>query len=172
MTEEIRREYEMNKTSFAKLGKKHNLPPKRIQAYAKKNGWTKFNPLMVLDVEVEEPQSHKVHDDVKAILGDSYRDIDSVLISMYIDSYTAYIELKELISKEGRIIISEKTGSRYINPNVNLLQTERNNIMKLGKELGINTSTRIRLGIEINNSDKKEASIFDLLEGLDEDIIV
>jgi P27 family predicted phage terminase small subunit len=172
MTKEIQREYETSKTSFAKLGKKHSLAPKRIQAYAKKNHWVKFNPLVVLEVEVEEPQGHKVYDDVKAILGDSYRDIDSVLISMYIYSYTAYMELKGLVLDEGRIIISEKTGSRYINPNVNLLQTERNNIMKLGKELGINTSTRIRLGIEINNSDKKEASIFDLLEGLDEDIII
>lgn len=169
MTKEIQREYETSKTSFAKLGKKHSLPPKRIQAYAKKNEWVKFSPLVVLEVEIEEPQGHKVYDDVKAILGDSYRDIDSVLISMYIDSYTAYIELKELVLEEGRIIISEKTGSRYINPNVNLLQTERNNVFKIGKELGINTSTRIRLGIEINNNEKKGFSIFDLVANLDED---
>lgn len=172
MTKEIQREYETSKTSFAKLGLKHEIAHKKIQAYGKKHGWIKFNPLVVLDVEVEEPQGHKVYEDVKAILGGSYRDIDSVLISMYTDSYTAYIELKNLVDEEGRIIISEKTGSRYINPNVNLLQTERNNIIKLGKELGINTSTRIRLGIEIENNEKKEASIFDILDNLDEDIII
>lgn len=169
MNKKIQREYETTKTSFAKLGKKHKLPTKRIQAYAKKNQWVKFNPLLVLDVEVEEPKESKVEEDIKAILRDSYREVDSVLISMYIDSYINYIELKQLVKEEGRIIISEKTGSRYINPNVNLLQTERNNIMKLGKELGINTSTRIRLGIEIESSKKKEGSIFDLVEDLDEE---
>lgn len=165
----MQNEYETNRTSFAKLGKKYDIPPKRIQAYAKKHGWVKFD-LKVLTPSsplaassIVTMSSSEIVSSIRSVLGDYYRDIDSVLIYAYVDSYLTMIELKADIAREGRTITSERTGGRYINPSVNLLQAEKNNIVKIGKELGITTTSRIRLGMDIDKHQEGEG-LFELVD--------
>lgn len=181
ITEEIRREYENTKTSFAKLGVKYKIPHKKIQLHAKKNKWIKFND-KVFDLttveakelnNIEPIQDDKIISNVKSVLGGYYREVDEVLIMAYVDSYLAFLELRDLVAVEGRTLTSEKSGAKYTNPNVNLLQMEKNNIIKIGKELGINTVSRIRLGIDVENHEEKKAnSLFDFKNMILEDIDV
>lgn len=173
ISDEIRREYENTKTSFAKLGVKYNIPHKKIQLHAKKNNWIKFND-KVFDlttveakelINIEVIQDDKIISNIKSVLGGYYREMDEVLIMAYVDSYLAFLELKDLVAVEGRTLTSEKSGAKYTNPNVNLLQMEKNNIIKIGKELGINTVSRVRLGIDVeNHEEKKKESIFDMVK--------
>jgi P27 family predicted phage terminase small subunit len=172
ISDEIRKEYENTKTSFAKLGVKYKIPHKQIQKYAKKNEWIKFSD-KVLDLTIVEAkelsditpmQEHKVIENVKSVLGGYYREADEGLIMLYVDSYLAYLELKELVAVEGRIVVSEKSGASYTNPNVNQMQMQMNNIINVGKQLGINTVSRIRLGIDVeNHEEQKKDSIFDMV---------
>ena len=103
--------------------------------------------------------------DIKSVLGGYYRNIDDILIMAYADSYVACLELMQDVKIQGRTIISERTNTRYINPSVNLLQMEKNNLIRIGKELGVTTSSRIRLGMDIeNHEEKKGDSLFDILD--------
>lgn len=172
----IKREYENTKTSFAKLGVKYGIHSKQIQLYAKKHKWVKFNPEEVLDLTTIEAQElnavvpmgeSDIVKNIKAVLGLYYRPIDDILIMAYVDSYLTCLELKGVIATQGRVMVSEKTNGHYLNPNVNLLQAEKNNLIKIGKELGINTASRIRLGMDIEkHEDKDRPSIFDMVDGI------
>ncbi len=165
----IKREYENTQTSFAKLGVKYSIHSKQIQLYAKKHKWVKFNPEEVLDLTMVEAQElnavvpmeeHDIVRNIKAVLGSYYRPIDDILIMAYVDSYLTCLELKGIITTQGRVMVSEKTNGHYLNPNVNLLQTEKNNLIKIGKELGINTASRIRLGMDIEKHEDKDKDNF------------
>ena len=178
----IKREYENTKTSFAKLGVKHGIHAKQIQLYAAKHKWVKFNPDTVIDLTTTEAKElnevvpmgeHDIIKNIKAVLGAYYRPIDDILIMAYVDSYLTCLELKRAISTQGRVMISEKTNGHYINPSVNLLQAEKNNLIKLGKELGINTASRIRLGMDIEkHEDKGKDDFWSMLENASIDIDV
>lgn len=168
----IRREYENTKTSFNKLEVKYGIRAHQLKIHAKKQNWVKFNPETVIDLATIEArelnaivpmEEHDIVKHIKAVLGSYYRPIDDILIMAYTDSYLTCLELKDTIAVQGKVMVSEKTNGHYINPSVNLLQAEKNNLIKLGKELGINTASRIRLGMDIENHEEKTESLFDLI---------
>lgn len=177
----MRREYETTKTSFAKLEVKYGVRAHQLKIHAKKHNWVKFNPEEVLDLTTVEAvelnavipmEEHDIVKNIKAVLGPYYRPIDDILIMAYTDSYLTCLELKDVIAVQGKVMISEKTNGHYINPSVNLLQAEKNNLIKLGKELGINTASRIRLGMDIEkHEDKDKDSFWTMLSKLNDEEI-
>ena len=174
----IRAEYETTKTSFKKLGDKHNIHYKKIERIAKKEGWIKFapNPKINHTTQTPNPTTTKNHtptpqhntrveeitEDIKTLLKAYHQPIDNVLIMTYIDSYQSFIELQEEISKEGKFILSSK-GSQYMNPKYSALQMEKMNLIKIGKELGVTLSSRLRLKLDLEEREPFN-SIFDSLD--------
>jgi len=178
----IKREYETTETSYAKLGDKYDIHPKQIQLLGNKEKWVKYSKHTPTTKEITVPREvttskglseDEIVTNIKEVLGDFYQPIDDILIMNYVDSYLNIVELKGDVARQGRVMVSEKTNGHYINPSVNLLQAERNNLVKIGKELGINTASRIRLGIHIAEHQSKDKNNFwDMFEKVNMDIDV
>jgi len=178
---EIKRAYETTKTSFKTLGETYGTHYKKIQRVAKKEGWVKYIP----NPKTKPPKPQKrqispqiitdtqsVENNIKTLLNANLYPIDEVLILTYIDSYQSFLELQEDVKKEGKFIDSTK-GNKYMNPKYSALQMEKMNLIKIGKELGITLSARLRLQLTLEGEDSKEPSIFDIIKDImDEDISV
>lgn len=175
--ETIKIEYETTKTSFKKLSDKHETHYKTLERRAKKEGWIKFNPKNIIptspkittsSIPIIKPQiiadSTKVSEDIKTFLKSYHRPIDDILIMTYVDSYIAYTELQQEVKSEGRYILSPK-GSQYMNPKYSGLQMEKMNLIKIGKELGVTLSSRIRLHLDLEEENKQQ-SIFDYVDSV------
>jgi len=180
--ENIKKEYETTKTSFRKLSEKHGIHYKTLERRAKKEGWKKFSPQKIKkppktsSLPIIKPNiitdSQRVTGDIKELLKAYHQPIDEVLILTYIDSYQSFLELQEDVKKEGKFIDSTK-GNKYMNPKYSALQMEKMNLIKIGKELGITLSARLRLQLKLEEEDSKEPSIFDIIKDImEEDISV
>ncbi len=169
----IKEEYETTTTSYKKLGVKHEIHYKQIERRAKKDNWIKYNPKALVSQELNsvDPQiavsvvidTDKVVSDIKALLGEYHRAIDDVAIMMFIDSYSSFCELQEEIKIEGRVLVSTKTLNSFVNPKVNLLQMEKNNLLRIGKELGVTVASRLKLRLDLEDKEVKN-SIFDFVD--------
>ena len=167
----IKEEYETTKTSFKKLSDKHKTHYKTLERRAKKEGWIKFNPNKTtapITPLIPIIQPKKIEDtqhitlDIKELLKAYHQPIDDVLIMAYIDSYISFIELQEELKSEGKFILSSK-GSQYMNPKYSALQMEKMNLIKIGKELGITLTARLKLQLDLEEK-SKEPTIFDVIK--------
>ena len=161
----IKAEYETTKTSFKKLSDKHKIHYKQIERIAKKEGWVKFNPKKITTptkathlIPTSQP-IEEIEEDIKTLLKAYHQPIDNILIMTYIDSYQSFIQLQEELKNEGRFILSSK-GSPYMNPKYSALQMEKMNLIKIGKELGVTLSSRLRLKLDLEEIETF-SSIFD-----------
>ena len=53
-----------------------------------------------------------------------------------------------------------------MNPKYSALQMEKMNLIKIGKELGITLSSRVRLQLNLEDKESEEPSIFDIIQGI------
>lgn len=177
----IKEEYETTKTSFKKLATKYETHYKKIERMAKKEKWVKFipknNPTATAPKPNQPPikiqsivsEAEKATMDIKELLNNYHEPIDDILIMTYIDSYISFRELQEAVKTEGKFILSSK-GSEYMNPKYSALQMEKMNLVKIGKELGVTISSRIRLRLDLQK-DNQQGTIFDIVDNLmDEEI--
>lgn len=168
----IKKEYETTKTSFRKLSDKYETHYKTLERRAKKEGWIKFNPKQIksiplgLSTPTIQPKikkdSIRVSEDIKILLKKYHEPIDDILIMTYIDSYLSFRELQEELIKEGKFVKSSK-GTNYMNPKYSALQMEKMNLIKIGKELGITLSSRLRLQLDLEEK-SNEPTIFDVIK--------
>jgi len=172
----IKKEYETTKTSFKKLGEKHKIHYKKIERIAKKEKWIKYKPTQTTNHTTPPQKTPKISpqilsntqsvtDNIKTLLKAYHQPTDEVLILTYIDSYQNFLELQEQVKSEGKFIDSTK-GNIYMNPKYSALQMEKMNLIKIGKELGITLSSRIRLQLSLEDEESKEPSIFDIIQDI------
>ena len=166
---EIKKEYETKRISFKKLGETHKTHYKKIERVAKKEKWIKYNPTpqkkKPTPTTNQTTNSKQVSKNIEELLKAYYQPTDEVLILAYIDSYQSFLELQEAIKNEGKFIDSSK-GTKYMNPKYSALQMEKMNLIKIGKELGITLSSRIRLQLNLEDKESEEPSIFDIIQGI------
>lgn len=126
---EIRKKYETEHTSFRKLEAEFGINYKKIQRVAKKEEWQKFSLPKVHAKTKINPEYKKIVskiakrkiEELVAELGEHYSPVDEPLIVIYAMNYQRYLELEEIVNKEGEVVVSMKTGSTYMNPNFSAL---------------------------------------------------
>jgi len=170
----IKKEYETTKTSFKTLGETYETHYKQIERVAKKEKWVKYQPTNTKPTPKPQKRilspkvisdTQSVEDNIKTLLKAYHQPIDAVLILTYIDSYQSFLELQEEVKNEGKFIDSSK-GTKYMNPKYSALQMEKMNLIKIGKELGITLSSRVRLQLNLEDKESEEPSIFDIIQGI------
>ncbi len=131
---EPRAEYENSKISFKKLSKKYNIHYKKLERVAKKYGWVKYNPMVpVIRVEsIEQPKAQRVETQEEKELYQYLiklikTPLDRVLVESYFNSYKLFKALESDLDY-GDINQNETLRLQQ-------LQIERNNLMKLGKDI-------------------------------------
>ena len=171
--ETIKREYETTKTSYKALATKYETHYKKIERMAKKGNWIKFNakpkagtpPPQQPQKPIEKVNINtvKMVANIKALLHQHYMNVDDISIELYIHSYLSFKQLEKEVESEGMFITSEKTSKLYANPKVNMMQMYSNNLMSIGKELGLTVSSRIKM--QIKKEETKKKSLWDLVTG-------
>ena len=175
--ETIKKEYETTRTSYKALGTKYETHYKKIGRVAKKGNWIKYNPKATANAKGTPPpqqpkstiaiDSDLMMQNIKELLQEHYREVDDIAIELYIYNYLSFKQLQDEVKSEGMFITSEKTSKSYANPKVNMMQMHSNNIMSIGKELGLTVSSRIKLGIK--KEEVKKGSIFSWLDSFNSD---
>ena len=166
----IKEEYQTAKTSFKKLATKYETHYKKIERQAKKESWIKYNPKATPPPPIKQPQIIKNTEidtqtpthDIKELLKGYFQPIDNIMLELFIDTYVSYQELKKDVSKEGRMLKSQKGGT-YYNPKYSALQMEKMNLIKIQKELGVTIAQRIKLKIDFKE-ESSEPTIFDIIQ--------
>jgi len=131
---EPRAEYENSKISFKKLSKKYNIHYKKLERVAKKYGWVKYNPMIpVIRVEsIEQPKTQRIETQEEKELYQYLiklikTPLDRVLVESYFNSYKLFKALESDLDY-GDINQNETLRLQQ-------LQIERNNLIKLGKDI-------------------------------------
>ncbi len=131
---EPRAEYENSKISFKKLSKKYNIHYKKLERVAKKYGWVKYNPMIpVIRVEsIEQPKTQRIETQEEKELYQYLIKLiktpfDRVLVESYFNSYKLFKALESDLDY-GDINQNETLRLQQ-------LQIERNNLIKLGKDI-------------------------------------
>lgn len=63
----------------------------------------------------------------------------------YCESMAEFIEMYKLVEEEGRVIVSLKTMSRYMNPSVGIKNAAMDRVLKFAQQLGLTPSARTRI---------------------------
>ena len=184
--ETIKKEYELNKISFKKLGEKYNIHYKQIERKAKKEKWVKSGSEAknIIDKKTEKTnldafeskerylffqEKHKdiplrKVNELKEELGGHYSSVDEPLIVMYADLYQKYLIMTALISEDSDLVQTEK-GVLYTNPRFNNYLAIIERLAKIGDRLGLSIASRKRMGI-VMGAEIKQTTIFDFLENI------
>lgn len=131
--EPIRYEYETTKISFRKLAEKYGVNYKKIERLAKSEEWNKYDSEVgyIPDDMTTNLLASSIKKEVKDL--DKYlktivkTPLDKILAESYLNSY----KLFSLISSG----ISYEDMDKNETIRMQQLQIERNNLMKLGKEV-------------------------------------
>ena len=183
----IRKEYENTKISMAKLAKKYGTYAMEISRMNQAEKWKKYKPTSIsVTIEKEthtlepcfvnpfdilgETGTRKVKEIIKE-LGDTYSPVDEPLLISYAESYERYLRLVLIVNTQGEVVTSPKTGASYMNPSFSALQSVKSDMAKLGDRLGLSISSRKRLNLQIGQKEKT-ASLFDLIDDLDDDVVI
>ena len=173
--ETIKEEYETTRTSYKALGLKYETHYKKIERMAKKGNWIKFNLKSKAGTPPPQQPSKPIKRvnintarmvaNIKELLHQHYMNVDDVAIELYIHSYLSFKQLEKEVESEGMFMMSEKTSKLYTNPKVNMMQMYSNNLMSIGKELGLTVSSRIKMNIKKEETNAG-FSLFDLVNDI------
>jgi len=131
---EIREEYESNKISFRKLSKKYNIHYKKLERTAKKYNWIKYNPLAlivpkqsIIEIQKKREETEEEKELYRYLEDLIITPLDRVLIESYFNSYRLFKVLESELNYDD---INQNETVR-----LQQLQIERNNLIKLGKDV-------------------------------------
>lgn len=89
--------------------------------------------------------------------------VDRAVLAGYCTAWSAYVTSDSAVQKYGDVLISEKTGTPYCSPYVNLRSMAMKQMCHYAVELGITPSARSR--VKVNVEPRDDDPLFKLLRG-------
>lgn len=175
--EDIKKEVETTKRSYRSIAKDYGISYSTISKKAKKEDWKVDHRInKKVNKSVDNPYikvlgkiALRKIDEIKDELADKYSPVDEPLIVMCARSYEEYLQLAEMVSIEGHVLASPKTGAKYLNPTFNAYQAVQKTLITVANQLGLSIASRKRLGISFKKKEDESQSIFNFVELLKED---
>lgn len=165
--------------SIRAIARRYGVSHTAVNKKAKIEGWRRYAPAVkVTKNDVEK--RHKMVlgrvalrkiEEIKNELGQNYSHVDEPLIVMYAKNYEKWLQLAIEVDEEGEVVVSPKTGAKYLNPKFSAMKSIEKTLVTIANQLGLSIASRKKLGIDFNQKDRGP-TLFDVAKLLDEEIDV
>ena len=89
----------------------------------------------ILPANVTNPEAIAEFTRITGLLTGEKKQIDLSLLVDFAITHGEILKLRSVIANEGEVLVSEKTGSYYTNPRVNILANKVSHLSKLREDL-------------------------------------
>lgn len=96
---------------------------------------------------------------VTAVMADANLSFDVELLSAFCDCYSHLIKCSEKLRIEGYTLTSD-SGLPKINPTVNALRELQKTLIESGKQLGLSTDSRTKMGLTVTEGKPDKPNFF------------
>ncbi len=165
--EKIRNEVENTKDSYRKIAKRYGTNHTQIGKFVKKYGWNvshrvaKISTVKPAHTSILGKIALRKIDEIKEELGSNYSPVDEPLIVMYAHNYEELLKITAEVKNEGYVLLSPKTGGRYLNPLFTAALAIQKNLVTIANQLGLSIASRKKLNMKLGRKEDEGQSIFD-----------